>query len=100
MNRKFSAVAVFLLLFGLACGSMNRVLPSNFDAKAMEADVRGKIAEAVPSKTFAVEVEVDNHAVVTLRGHAANREDVHKIVDAAGSVSGVHRVINHLTIQP
>ncbi|MCU1348522.1 MAG: hypothetical protein JWO56_1552 [Acidobacteria bacterium] len=99
MNRKLSAVAVMLLLFGLACGSMNRVLPSNFDAKAMEADVRGKIAEAVPSKTFAVEVVVDNHAVVTLSGHAANSDDIRKIVDAAGSVSGVKRVISHLHVQ-
>src|SRR5437868_2539167 len=99
MNRKFAVATVFLLLFGLACGSMNRVLPSNFDAKAMEADVRGKIAEAVPSKTFAVEVDVDNHAVVTLSGHAANSGDIAKIVDAARSVSGVKRVINQLHVQ-
>lgn len=100
MNRKLAVATVFLVVFGLACGSMNRVLPSNFDAKAMEADVRGKIAEAVPSKTFAVEVEVDNHAVVTLSGHAANSGDITKIVDAARSVSGVQRVINHIHVQP
>ncbi|MEA2571200.1 MAG: hypothetical protein QOI24_3201 [Acidobacteriota bacterium] len=99
MNRKLSFLAVFLVLFGLACGSMNRVLPSNVDAKAMEADVRSKIAEAVPSKTFAVEVQVDNHAVVTLEGHADNSGDVAKIVDAAKSVSGVTRVINHIHVQ-
>lgn len=99
MNRKLSAVAVFLVLFAVACGSMNRVLPSNMDAKAMEADVRGKIAEAVPSKTFAVEVEIDNHAVVTLTGHAASQSDINKIVDAAKSVSGVTRVINRLHVQ-
>lgn len=100
MNRKFAVATVFLFVFALACGSMNRVLPSNFDAKAMEADVRGKIAEAVPSKTFAVEVEVDNHAIVTLSGHAANGGDITKIVDAAKSVSGVQRVINHIHVQP
>ncbi len=99
MNRKLSVVAVFLVLFAVACGSMNRVLPSNMDAKAMEADVRGKIAEAVPSKTFAVEVEIDNHAVVTLSGHAASQSDINKIVDAAKSVSGVTRVINRLHVQ-
>jgi osmotically-inducible protein OsmY len=99
MNRKLSFLAVFLVLFGLACGSMNRVLPSNVDAKAMEADVRSKIAEAVPSKTFAVEVTVDDHAVVTLSGHAANSGDISKIVDAAKSVSGVTRVINNLHVQ-
>lgn len=100
MNRKLSSLVVFLFLFGLACGSMNRVLPSNFDAKAMEADVRGKIAEAVPEKTFAVEVQVDNHAIVTLSGHAANQSDINKIVDAAKSVSGVQRVINKIHVQP
>jgi osmotically-inducible protein OsmY len=97
--RKLSFLAVFLVLFGLACGSMNRVLPSSMDAKAMEADVRSKIAEAVPEKTFAVEVQVDDHAVVTLEGHAANSGDVAKIVDAAKSVSGVSRVVNHLHVQ-
>jgi osmotically-inducible protein OsmY len=100
MNRKLSSLAVFLLLFGIACGSMNRVLPSEVDAKAMEADVRGKILEAVPEKTFAVEIQVDNHAVVTLEGHAKTQQDIDKIVDAAKSVSGVQRVINKLHIQP
>src|SRR5512132_3296311 len=99
MNRKFSVLAALLVLFGLACGSMNRVLPSQMDAKAMEADVRGKIAEAVPEKTFAVEDQVDNHAVVTLSGHAANQSDINKIVDAAKSVSGVTRVINRIHVQ-
>jgi uncharacterized membrane protein len=99
MNRKVAALAVFFVLFGMACGSMNRVLPSEVDAKAMEADVRSKIAAAVPEKTFAVEVEVDNHAVVTLTGHADNQSDVSKIVDAAKSVSGVQRVINNIHVQ-
>jgi osmotically-inducible protein OsmY len=98
MHRKLSSLAVFLVLFGMACGSMNRVLPSEVDAKAIEADVRGKIAEAVPEKTFAVEVTVDNHAVVTLEGHAKTQDDINKIVDAAKSVSGVTRVINKLHI--
>lgn len=99
MNRKFSVVVLMLVLFGIACGSMNRVLPSEVDAKAMEADVRGKIAEAVPDKTFAVEVDVDNHAVVTLEGHANSQSDIDKIVDAAKSVSGVKRVVNHIHVQ-
>jgi len=99
MQRKLSTLALFLVIFGVACGSMNRVLPSEVDAKAMEADVRGKIAEAVPSKTFAIEVEVDNHAIVTLSGHADNQSDINKIVDAAKSVSGVQRVINKIHVQ-
>ena len=79
MTKKLSFLIVFLVIFGVACGSMNRVLPSQVDAKAMEADVRGKIAQAVPEKTFAVEVDVDNHAVVTLSGHAASQSDINKI---------------------
>jgi len=99
MHRKLAGLAAFLVVFSIACGSMNRVLPSEVDAKAMEADVRGKIATAVPEKTFAVEVDVDNHAVVTLEGHAANRSDINKIIDAAKSVSGVRRVISRIHVQ-
>jgi osmotically-inducible protein OsmY len=99
MHRRLSALALFLMIFSVACGSMNRVLPEEFDAKAMEADVRGKIAAAVPEKTFAVEVDVDDHAIVTLSGHAASQADINKIVEAAGSVSGVRRVINKLHVQ-
>jgi osmotically-inducible protein OsmY len=78
---------------------MNRVLPSEVDAKAMEADVRSRIATAVPEKTFAIEVQVDNHAVVTLSGHADNQSDISKIVDAAGNVNGVRRVINKIHVK-
>ena len=99
MHRKLAVLTALLVLFSIACGSMNRVLPSEVDAKAMEADVRGKIAEAVPEKTFAVEVDVDNHAVVTLSGHSDNQSDINKIVDAAKSVSGVKRVINRIHVQ-
>ena len=98
VRRASTTIAVFLVLFGMACGSMNRVTPSSMDAKAMEADVRGKIAEVVPSKTFAIEVNVDNHSVVTLKGHAASQSDIDKIVAAAKSVHGVKAVINELTI--
>jgi len=99
MNRKLSVIAVFLVLFGVACGSMNRVTPSSVDAKAMEADVRGKIAEAVPDKTFAIEVDVNDHSIVTLSGHADNQADIDKIVAAAKSVSGVRSVINNIHVQ-
>lgn len=100
MYRRSSIYALLVLvLFSVACGSMNRVLPSEVDAKAMEADVRGKIAEVVPEKTFAIEVDVDNHAIVTLEGHAASQSDINKIVEAAGSVSGVRRVINKIHVQ-
>ncbi|HSP14107.1 MAG TPA: BON domain-containing protein [Thermoanaerobaculia bacterium] len=99
MKRNFTVVAAVMVLFAMACGSMNRATPKQWDDKAIEADVRGKIAEAVPSKTFAVEVNV-NHRVVTLGGHAANETDRRKIGDAAQSVNGVTTVINNITIQP
>jgi osmotically-inducible protein OsmY len=99
MHRKLSTLAVFLVLFGVACGSMNRVLPSEVDAKAMEADVRSKILEVVPEKAAGIQVDVDNHAIVTLSGHADSASDVSKIVDAAQSVSGVKRVINNIHVQ-
>jgi len=99
MNRKVTAVALMLVLLTMACGSMNRVTPKQWDDKAIEADVRGKIAEAVPSKTFAVEVNVSGQTV-TLSGHAANAADRQKIGDAARSVNGVKSVINNITVQP
>ena len=100
MVRRLTPVALLLAaIFAMACGSMNTVTPSSMDAKAMEADVRGKIAAAVPEKTFAVEVTVDNHSVVTLSGHAKNQSDIDKIVDAAKSVNGVKQVINNLHVE-
>lgn len=99
MSRKVAIPMLFLALFTIACGSMNRVTPAGADKVAMEADIRGKIAEAVPSKTFAVEVNVGDNGVVTLTGHADNADDVRKIGDAAGSVSGVTRVINNVHVK-
>jgi osmotically-inducible protein OsmY len=90
---------MFVLLLGAACGSMNRMTPAGLDDTAIEADVRGKIAEAVPSKTFAVEVKV-NGGVVTLSGHAKNEDDRRAIANAANSVHGVKSVINNITIEP
>jgi len=99
MIRRLSPLAVFLVLFGVACGSMNTVTPSSMDAKTMEADVRGKIAQTVPEKTFAIEVTVDDHSIVTLSGHAASQSDIDKIVEAVKSVNGVKQVVNNLHVQ-
>ncbi len=98
MKRNITVLVSFLMLFAMACGSMNRATPKQWDDKAIEADVRGKILEAVPSKTFAVEVNV-NHQVVTLSGHAASETDRRKIGDAAQSVNGVSTVINNITVK-
>ena len=97
-KRNITVLVSCLMLFAMACGSMNRATPKQWDDKVIEADVRGKIAEKVPSKTFAVEVKV-NHQVVTLSGHAANEADRRAIADAAQSVNGVTTVINNITIQ-
>jgi len=97
-KRNITVLVSVLMLLAVACGSMNRMTPKQWDDKVIEADVRGKIAESIPSKTFAVEVKV-NHQVVTLSGHAANETDRRKIADAAQSVNGVTTVINNITIQ-
>jgi hypothetical protein len=97
--KRYAALVVILALFSVACGSMNRATPASVDKTVMEADVRGKIATAVPEKTFAVEVSVGDGGVVTLSGHAANASDRDKIADAARSVNGVTRVINNIHVE-
>jgi osmotically-inducible protein OsmY len=99
MNKKFAVGAVFVLLFAMACGSMNRATPKQWDATTMEADVRSEVARAVPSKTFAIEVKIDDHKVVTLSGHAANEADRKAIGEAAGKVNGVTSVINNIHVE-
>ena len=100
MRRTFGILAVTWIAFTLGCLSMNRVLPSEADAKAIEADVRGRIADTVPEKTFAVEVEVEDHAVVILSGYAPSRAMADRIADAAREVSGVRKVVNNIQVKP
>lgn len=101
MNRKFVlySLLTLLVLVPMACKSLNQMTPSGMDDAAIEAEVRAKIAEDVTSKTFAVEVGVDN-GVVTLSGHADNAEDKRKIGQAANDVKGVRSVINNIHVQP
>ena len=100
MVRKFTYVALVLMVAMAlgACGSLNKQTPAEWDDAAIEADVRAKIAERVPEKTFAVEVAVDN-GVVTLSGHASTAGQRSEIAAAAQSVNGVQRVINNIHIQ-
>ncbi len=99
MARKFTYVALVLMLtLALGACSINRQTPAGLDDAAIEADVRAKIASAVPEKTFAVEVEVDD-GVVTLSGHASTAGQRSEIAEAANSVNGVKRVINNIHIQ-
>jgi osmotically-inducible protein OsmY len=100
MNRKFVlySLLTLLTLVPMACGSLNQMTPAPLDDAAIEAEVRAKIAEDVTSKTFAVEVDV-NDGVVTLSGHAANADDKRKIGQAANDVEGVKSVINNIHVQ-
>lgn len=99
MKRTLPALAVMLMIFAAACGSMNRATPAQWDKTSMEADVRSKIAEVDTSKTFAIEVKVDDNRNVSLDGHADSQAEIDKIVAAAQSVNGVNHVYNHITVQ-
>lgn len=86
---------MFLVLFAVACGSINRVIPTD---EAMKADVKGKIAEVYPAEATVIGVRVD-HSVVTLTGSVDNTTQRKAIRDAANSVHGVKRVIDDITIK-
>lgn len=99
MKRQLSVLMVLLALFTVACGSMNRATPEEWDKAAMEADVRGKVAAAVPGKTFDIGVSVNDDKVVTLNGTVDTAADKQAIGDAARSVNGVASVINNIRIR-
>ncbi|HUP46275.1 MAG TPA: BON domain-containing protein [Thermoanaerobaculia bacterium] len=99
MKRQLSVLVVLLALFAFACGSLNRATPAEWDQVAIEADVRGKVATAVPGKTFDIGVNVSDNRVVTLTGTVDNATDRQKIAEAAQSVNGVSTVINNITIR-
>jgi osmotically-inducible protein OsmY len=95
MNRKLAMVTLFLFVFAAACGSMNRVIPTD---GVMKADVKGKIAEVYPKEAVEIEVSVD-HAVVTLTGTVDTPLQAQKIGEAANSVHGVKQVINNIRVK-
>jgi osmotically-inducible protein OsmY len=98
MSRKFAALAVFLVILAIGCGSINRATPSGVDDTAMKADVKGKIAEVYPKETFNIGVTV-NDGVVTLTGDVDTSEQRQRIGEAARSVSGVKSVINNIRVR-
>ena len=100
MRRKLFLIPIVVLVtVGLvACGSINRQTPKQWDDTAMKADVKSKIAELYPSKTFDIGVTVD-HQVVTLTGNVETADQVRKIGAAANSVAGVKRVINDIQVK-
>ena len=99
MKRHFGALAVLLMVFSMACGSMNRATPAEWDNATMEADVRGKVAQAVPGKTFDIGVTVNDNRYVTLTGTVDTAAERTAIGDAARGVNGVAGVINNITIR-
>ena len=100
MKRTYtSAVVLLLVLFAMACGSLNRATPAEWDRATMEADVRGKVAAAVPGKTFDIGVVIDDNRNVTLTGTVDTASERTAIADAARSVSGVATVINNISVR-
>jgi osmotically-inducible protein OsmY len=98
MTRKFSYVAVLLMIFSMACGSINRATPSSMDDTAMKTDVKGKILATDPGKTFDIGVDVHD-GVVTLNGQVNSAAERQQIYDAAHSVHGVKQVIDNIQIK-
>lgn len=98
MSRKLSYLALFLLVLSVACGSINRATPSSMDDTAMKTDVKGKILETDPGKTFDIGVEVHS-GVVTLNGTVNSAAERDEIVRAANSVHGVTRVIDNIQLK-
>ena len=95
MNRKLAYITLFLFVFAAACGSINRVIPTD---GAMKADVKGKIAEVYPREATNIGVTVD-HGVVTLSGTVETALEAQKIGEAANSVHGVKQVINNIQVK-
>ncbi len=101
MMKRNSVLIAALLLVALtvACGSLNRVTPAEWDKAAIEADVRSKVAGAVPGKTFDIGVSVSDSRVVTLTGSVDSSSDRTAIGNAAQGVNGVDRVINNISVR-
>jgi osmotically-inducible protein OsmY len=96
MNRRNNgmmmlALVVVAMVMTTAC-SMNRQTPASFDKTAMEGDIRAAIAEAVPSKTFALSVDVQDGGHVMLSGHVDTQTDKDAIVAKVRQVNGVRTV--------
>ncbi|MGZ5473380.1 MAG: BON domain-containing protein [Thermoanaerobaculia bacterium] len=93
-NRKFVFLTLFLVALAATACSMNRQLPAEMDAAAMEGDVRAAIAAAVPGKTFDLGVDVTEGGNVTLTGEVDSAADHDAIVSRVRQVNGV-RSVNH-----
>ncbi|HVT44630.1 MAG TPA: BON domain-containing protein [Thermoanaerobaculia bacterium] len=99
MKRSALVCLAMTILLLAACTSLNQITPAELDDAAVEADVRARIAQDVPSKTFEVGVKVES-GVVTLTGHAGSEMQRRQIADAASKVPGVQSVINNIHVMP
>jgi len=95
MQKKLAAITLMVAFLAVACGSINRVIPTD---EAMKADVKGKIAEVYPTKATDIGVTV-NSSVVTLSGTVDTATQRTAIENAANSVHGVKSVIDNITIK-
>lgn len=95
MQKKLAAITVLFAFLAVACGSINRVIPTD---EAMKADVKGKIAEVYPTKATEIGVTVNN-GVVTLTGQVDTAQQRTSIENAANSVHGVKTVIDNITVK-
>lgn len=95
---KFAAMALLLVFMTSACSEFIRATPDGWDNTALETDVRSSVTAALPAKTFALEIKVDN-GNVTLSGHAASETDRQTIGRTAAAVKGVKSVLNNVRVE-
>ncbi|HXI13392.1 MAG TPA: BON domain-containing protein [Thermoanaerobaculia bacterium] len=98
MNRKvILSLLALVMVFSVACKSLNQMTPSGMDDGAIELEVRAKIGEDVSNKALDVGVS-SKDGVVTLSGTANSEDQKRKIGEAANDVKGVKAVINNLRV--
>jgi hyperosmotically inducible protein len=100
MQRAFNALAVGILLTGLAGGCVamtGRTAGTTIDNKKIEASVKAKLAaDRVRNLTW---VDVDaNDGVVYLTGNAATPDDKARATEIAMRTTGVRRVVNDIVV--
>ena len=98
-HRVPTAIAVLLLLAGLAACKTTSSPRSQVDDAAIKASVKAKLAADVRLSTL-TNVEVNStNGVVTLAGKVASEEQRRMATEVARSVDGVVRVDNTLQVE-
>lgn len=102
MHKRYAVVVLVLLLAALvggACRSLPEATGDELDPAAIEAAIRTGIANQYPDDTFDIGISVTEDGVVTLTGTVENDTQRQKIVEIAGDVHDVERVINELELE-